>query len=165
MAYRQAFVGNYNKCFYGYNAMRCFSSGAGSAFFNFPAAKLDGAEVAKLGDLVNDKKAVLVVNVASEWGVTVRDYTQLVQMHKDYKDRGFEILAFPCNQFGSQEPSDAEWILNFVKQFNVEFPMMHKVSVFNKRQSPIWKWLRDNSELQGGDMSWNFEKFLINSEG
>ena len=95
----------------------------------------------------------------------MRDYTQLVQMHKDYKDRGFEILAFPCNQFGSQEPSDADWILNFVKQFNVEFPMMHKVSVFNKRQSPIWKWLRDNSELQGGDMSWNFEKFLIHPDG
>jgi glutathione peroxidase len=50
-----------------------------------------------LNDIVGDKKAILVVNVASEWGVTERDYTQLVQMHKDYKEKGFEILAYPCN--------------------------------------------------------------------
>lgn len=138
---------------------------APSPFFSFPSKKLDGTDVTCLGDLVDGKKAILVVNVASEWGVTDRDYTQLVQMHKEYKDKGFEILAFPCNQFGSQEPSDAAWITDFVKKFDVEFPMMEKISVTNKRQSPIYKWLRENSDLKGGDMQWNFEKFLINSDG
>jgi len=139
--------------------------GGKSPFFDFPSKKLDGTEVARLGDLVDGKKAILVVNVASEWGVTERDYTQMVQIHKDYKDKGLEILAFPCNQFGSQEPHDAEWIQDFVKKYDVAFPMMEKISVTNKRQSPIYKWLRENSDLRGGDMQWNFEKFLINADG
>ena len=86
-------------------------------------------------------------------------------MHKDYKDKGFEILAYPCNQFGSQEPHPAEWIIDFVKKYDVEFPMMTKTSVTNKRQDPLYKYLRDNSDLNGGDMQWNFEKFLINEHG
>ena len=86
-------------------------------------------------------------------------------MHKEYKDQGFEILAYPCNQFGSQEPSDNDWIANFVKKYKVEFPMMSKIHVMSKRQEPLYKWLRDNSELKGGDMEWNFEKFLINADG
>lgn len=86
-------------------------------------------------------------------------------MHKDYKDKGFEILAYPCNQFGSQEPHPAEEIIEFVKKYDVQFPMMTKTSVTNKRQDPLYKWLRDNSELNGGDMQWNFEKFLIDENG
>ena len=86
-------------------------------------------------------------------------------MHKDYKDKGFEILAYPCNQFGSQEPHDADWIINFVKKFDVQFPMMAKTSVTNKRQNPLYKWLRNNSDLEGGDMQWNFEKFLVDENG
>ena len=86
-------------------------------------------------------------------------------MHKGYKEKGFEILAYPCNQFGSQEPHSNENIANFVKKFDVQFPMMAKISVMSKRQDPLYKWLRDNSELQGGDMQWNFEKFLINDKG
>ena len=86
-------------------------------------------------------------------------------MHKDYKEKGFEILAYPCNQFGSQEPHPAEWIIDFVKKYDVEFPMMTKTSVTNKRQDPLYKWLRDNSELNGGDMQWNFEKFLVDKSG
>ena len=97
--------------------------------------------------------------------MTERDYTQLVQMYKDYKDKGLEILAYPCDQFGSQEPESAEWILDFVKKYDVEFPMMEKIQVFGKRQHPLYKWLRDESELKGADMTWNFEKFLINSDG
>jgi len=146
------------------------SSGGGggggkSPIFDIATAKLDGTTVNKLGDLIEGKKAVLIVNVASKWGVTERDYTQLVQMYKDYKDKGLEILAYPCDQFGSQEPESPEWILDFVKKYNVEFPMMEKVQVFGKRQHPLYKWLRDESELKGGDMTWNFEKFLINSDG
>lgn len=86
-------------------------------------------------------------------------------MHKDYKEKGFEILAYPCNQFGSQEPHPAEWIIDFVKKYDVEFPMMTKTSVTSKRQDPLYKFLRDNSDLDGGDMQWNFEKFLVNDKG
>lgn len=89
----------------------------------------------------------------------------MVQMYKDLKDKGLEILAFPCNQFGSQEPHDAKWILDFVKKYDVEFPMMEKISVFNKRQHPLYKWLREESELKGADMTWNFEKFLVDGDG
>jgi len=70
------------------------------AFFDCSAKKLDGTKVDKIKDLVGDAKAVLVVNVASKWGVTDRDYTQLVQMYKDLNTKGLEIIAFPCNQFG-----------------------------------------------------------------
>lgn len=71
------------------------------SFWDFKANMLDGGEEKSMADLAKGKKAILIVNVASEWGVTERDYTQLVQMHKDLKDKGLEILAFPCNQFGS----------------------------------------------------------------
>jgi len=74
-------------------------------------------------------------------------------------------VAFPCNQFGSQEPSDNDWIVDFVKKYKVDFPMMSKIHVMSKRQEPLYKYLRDNSELNGGDMQWNFEKFLINPDG
>jgi glutathione peroxidase len=86
-------------------------------------------------------------------------------MHKEYRDRGFEVLAYPCNQFGSQEPGSNKEIAEFVKQYNVEFPMMEKIHVMSKKQEPLYKWLRDNSDLRGGDMQWNFEKFLINGDG
>ena len=61
---------------------------------------MSGETINRLGDIVDGKKAILVVNVASKWGVTKRDYEQLVQLHEDFKDDGFEILAYPCNQFG-----------------------------------------------------------------
>ena len=134
-------------------------------FFDFKATLIDGTEINKLDDIVGDKKAILVVNVASEWGVTERDYKQLVQIYDEFKDQGLEILAYPCNQFGSQEPHNEQWICDFVKKYEVKFPMMKKISVFNKRQEPLYKFLRDNSRLEGGDMQWNFEKFLVDSQG
>ena len=81
--------------------VRAFSSAAEpKTFLDCSATKLDGTKVDKIKDLVGDAKAVLVVNVASKWGVTDRDYTQLVQMYKDLNTKGLEIIAFPCNQFG-----------------------------------------------------------------
>lgn len=86
-------------------------------------------------------------------------------MYKDWKDKGLQIVAFPCNQFGSQEPHDAKWIIDFLKKYDVDFPLTEKVSVTNKRQHPIYKWLREESSLKGADMQWNFEKFLLDGEG
>ena len=71
-------------------------------FFDFECVKLNDPEKKKfkLDDIVGNKKAILVVNLASEWGVTDRDYKQLVQLHEEFKDQGFEIIGYPCNQFG-----------------------------------------------------------------
>ena len=92
-------------------------------------------------------------------------------MYADYKDRGFTILAFPCNQFGSQEPAgstskpQSDVVAKFVKDtYGVEFPLMQQVEVMGRRQSPIFKWIRDQQH-NGGDMDWNFEKYLIDGEG
>jgi glutathione peroxidase-family protein len=78
------------------------------------------------------KKAYIVVNVASEWGLTKQNYTELVQLHNKYSANGFEILAFPCNNFGKQEPGTDEQILAIAKSnFNVNFPLLGKLEVFN----------------------------------
>jgi len=78
-----------------------------SSVFDIPVTTIEGKSYKKLSDLVPKKKAYLFVNVASKWGLTDRDYKQLVQIHKDWKDKGLEILAFPCNQFMGQEPGSA----------------------------------------------------------
>ena len=134
-------------------------------FFDCSATKLDGTKVDKIKDLVGAAKAVLVVNVACKWGVTERDYKQLVQMYTDLKSKGLEILAFPCNQFGAQEPEDAAWIADFVKQYPVEFHMMDKIDVQGDNAASTYKCLRDQSELKGAELKWNFEKFLVNAAG
>ena len=92
-------------------------------------------------------------------------------MYKDHKDSGLEILAYPCNQFGSQEPwgstskPEPHKILDFVNdKYNVNFPMMEIVETAGKRQHPLYKWLREEA-LKGGDLTWNFEKFLVNGDG
>jgi len=146
--------------------VRAFSAQAApKSFFDCGATKLDGTKVDSIRELVGAAKAVLVVNVASKWGVTERDYVQLAQMYKDLKGEGLEILAFPCNQFGAQEPEDAAWILDFVKQYPVDFHMMEKVDVQGDNEHQTYKALRDASELEGGELVWNFEKFLVNGEG
>ena len=85
-------------------------------------------------------------------------------MYEELHDKGLEILAYPCNQFGSQEPHSNEWILNFITSYNVKFPVMQKIEVMNARQEPLFGWLRKGA-LDGGDMEWNFEKFLIDRNG
>ena len=92
-------------------------------------------------------------------------------MYADYKDRGFTILAFPCNQFGSQEPAgstskpQADILEKFVKETQgVEFPLMKQIEVMGRRQSPIFKWIREKAH-NGGDMEWNFHKYLIDGQG
>ena len=103
--------------------------------------------------------------------MTDKNYRQLVQMHRDYRNnRNFEILAFPCNQFGGQEPYKEDVIeQKIIKskggEYDVEFPMMNKIEVMGKKAHPLYLWLRKNSSLNGGDMTWNFEKFLINCNG
>ena len=123
---------------------------------------IDGKDV-NLSDYKG--KILLIVNVASYCGYT-KQYTGLEELYKKYKDKGFEILAFPCNQFGEQEPGTNEEIKNFCSsKFDVTFKLFDKIDVNGKNQSPLYSILTDNEVTGKADVKWNFEKFLIDKNG
>lgn len=110
---------------------------------------------------------LLVVNTASKCGFTPQ-YDGLEKLYQTYKDRGFEVLGFPCNQFGGQEPGDADEIAQFCKvNFGVTFPLMAKVDVNGANASPLYDWLKSSARGLMGSTSikWNFTKFLIDRTG
>ncbi|AMG74334.1 glutathione peroxidase [Sphingopyxis granuli] len=111
-------------------------------------------------------KVLLIVNTASKCGFTPQ-YKELEALYRDYKDRGFEVLAFPCNQFGAQEPGDADEIANFCSlTYDVSFPVMAKIDVNGSGADPIFKHLKDEKTgLLGSGIKWNFTKFLVDREG
>ncbi|KAK6158181.1 hypothetical protein DH2020_005495 [Rehmannia glutinosa] len=112
-------------------------------------------------------KVLLIVNVASQCGLTNSNYTELTQLYEKYKDQGLEILAFPCNQFGSQEPGTIEEIQNFVcTRFKAEYPVFDKVEVNGPNTAPIYKYMKSvKGSLFGDNIKWNFSKFLVDKEG
>jgi len=96
------------------------------------------------------------------------NYNQLVSLHEKYgaEAGGFTVLAFPCNQFGSQEPGSAEEIRKFVDKFNVKFDMFEKCDVNGDHAHPLWVYLKEKQGgLLGSSIKWNFTKFLINKQG
>ncbi|WP_324827243.1 glutathione peroxidase [Qipengyuania zhejiangensis] len=112
-------------------------------------------------------KVLLVVNTASKCGFTPQ-YDGLEKLYQDYGDKGFEVLAFPCNQFGNQEPGDADEIESFCKvNFGLTFPLMAKVDVNGPEASPLFDWMKGEAPGLMGSKSikWNFTKFLIDREG
>ena len=111
-------------------------------------------------------KKVMVVNTASECGYTPQ-YEQLQELYEAYKDKGLVIIGFPCNQFGKQEPGDANEIKNFCSlTYDVTFPMFAKVDVNGKDAHPLFIWLKDEKKgLLGGKIKWNFTKFLVGRDG
>ena len=112
-------------------------------------------------------KVLLVVNTASKCGFTPQ-YDGLEELYQRYGDKGFEVLAFPCNQFGNQEPGDAEEIEQFCKvNFGLTFPLMAKVDVNGAAASPLFDWMKTEAPgLMGSKtIKWNFTKFLIDREG
>ena len=131
-------------------------------FFQFKARSLQGKEV----DMTQFKdKVVLVVNTASKCGFTPQ-YEGLQKLYEDYKDKGLEILGFPCNQFANQEPGGKEEIDACLLNYGVDFQMFDKIDVNGKNADPIFKYLK--KELPGtlgGRIKWNFTKFLIDREG
>lgn len=111
-------------------------------------------------------KALLVVNVASRCGFTPQ-YTGLQNLQEQFGPRGFEVLAFPCDQFGHQEPgSDAE-IAGFCDlNYGVTFPLFAKIDVNGQDAHPLFTWLkREKGGLLGGRIKWNFTKFLLDRQG
>ncbi|CAA0397180.1 unnamed protein product [Arabidopsis thaliana] len=112
-------------------------------------------------------KPLLIVNVASRCGLTSSNYSELSQLYEKYKNQGFEILAFPCNQFGGQEPGSNPEIKQFAcTRFKAEFPIFDKVDVNGPSTAPIYKFLKSNAGGFLGDIiKWNFEKFLVDKKG
>lgn len=131
---------------------------------DFTARGNDG-EAQSLGDYSG--KVCLVVNVASKCGLTPQ-YDGLQRLYKRFKDRGFEVLAFPCNQFAGQEPgSDAEIAAFCSTNFGVSFPLFSKLEVNGDGRSPLYAWLTGEATQPDGpgDVKWNFAKFLVDGSG
>ncbi len=131
---------------------------------SFTMKTLDGKAV----DLKKyEGKVVLIVNVASKCGLTPQ-YKELQAIYEKYKDSGLVVLGFPCNQFGKQEPGDATEISTFCsKNYGVTFDMFEKVDVNSSTACPLYKFLtsQDTKPKGKGDITWNFEKFLLNKKG
>ncbi len=131
---------------------------------DIPLTTIDGAttSLAELGE-----KAVMVVNVASRCGNTPQ-YEKLEELQKQYADRGFTVLGFPCNQFMGQEPGTAEEIKEFCSTtYGVTFPLMEKTRVNGWHKHPLYARLTQVPDAEGhaGRVKWNFEKFLIAPDG
>ena len=112
-------------------------------------------------------KALLIVNVASQCGMTPQ-YTQLEALQESYGPRGLTVVGFPCNQFGGQEPGSPEEIREFcASNYGVSFPLMAKIEVNGAGRHPLYRELTAVADASGkaGDVQWNFEKFLVSADG
>ncbi len=131
-------------------------------FYGFKVASL-GGEADLLGSLRG--KVALAVNVASRCGLTPQ-YTGLEQLQQDLEGESFTVVGFPCNQFGAQEPGNAEEIQTFCSTtYGVTFPLSAKLEVNGGGRHPLYAWLTDPANGFPGDIEWNFEKFLIGRDG
>ena len=134
------------------------------ALYDNPIQTLQGSD-ATLGDYAG--KTLLLVNVASKCGLTPQ-YEGLERLQKTYGDRGFSVIGFPCNQFMGQEPGTAEEIEQFCSTtYGVTFPLMEKIEVNGDDRHPIYAALTETEDAEGkaGDITWNFEKFLVSPKG
>ena len=134
-----------------------------SAIYDFSATAIDGSEV----PLERYRgKVLLIVNVASKCGFTPQ-YEGLEALQKRYADHGFSVLGFPCNQFGAQEPGDADEIASFCKlTYDVDFPLFAKIDVNGDDAAPVYRFLKDKAPglLGSKAIKWNFTKFLVDRE-
>ena len=137
---------------------------AASSVYDFTMPALNGTPTPLAGF---KGKVVLVVNVASQCGYTPQ-YEGLQALYTKYKDQGFVIAGFPANNFGGQEPGTNEEIGAFCKsKYGVTFPMFSKISVKGGDKAPLYQFLTDKSAnpKTGGEIQWNFTKFLVNRDG
>lgn len=135
-----------------------------TALRSIPFRDATGAEKT-LDDLGAD--VVLVVNVASRCGLTPQ-YEQLEQLQREFGDRGFTVVGFPCNQFLGQEPGPLDQILDFCSTtYGVTFPVVDKIKVNGKNATELYKSLKQTPDAAGktGRVEWNFEKFLVSADG
>lgn len=134
------------------------------SIYQFQVKTIDGEEK----DLSEYKgKTLLIVNVASKCGFT-KQYAGLEQLYEKYKDKGFVVLGFPCNQFAGQEPGDDDEIKSFCSlNYNVTFPLFSKIKVNGAEAHPLYKYLKEKHKgvLGLAAIKWNFTKFLIDKNG
>jgi len=141
-----------------------FVSAQTNSFHNFTVTDIYG-EPYDLSQLKGKK--VLVVNVASQCGLTPQ-YKQLQELYEKYENRDFVIIAFPCNDFGGQEPGTNDDIIDFCEiNYGVTFPLMNKVVVKGNNKAPVYKWLTEKQEngIMDAEITWNFQKFMIDENG
>ena len=135
-----------------------------SSIYNFKVKTIDGSETT----LEKYKgQVLLIVNTASKCGFTSQ-YKGLEDLFKKYQDKGFQVLAFPCNQFGAQEPGDEKEIQSFCSlTYDVSFPLFAKIDVNGDEAAPLYNFLKSNVKgLLGSEtIKWNFTKFLVDSTG
>ena len=134
------------------------------AFHSIDLKRLDGTPVSMSA---YRGRLVLVVNVASRCALTPQ-YAGLEALHRTYRDRGFAVLGFPCNQFAGQEPGSAEEIISFCRnEYDVTFPLFEKVMVNGPDRHAVYDYLCNTPDGKGqtGDILWNFEKFLVSRDG
>ena len=132
------------------------------SIYDFEMTDINGKQV-DLGEYKN--KVALIVNTASKCGYT-QQYEALQSVYDKYKDKGFVILGFPANNFGGQEPGSNEEIKEFCTlKFKVTFPMFAKISVKGEDQDAFYNFLTNDKAKFPGEISWNFEKFLVNGNG
>lgn len=132
-------------------------------FYDFSAKKINQQEVSMNS---YKGKVVLVVNTASKCGLTPQ-FKELEELYQQYKEQGFEVIGFPCNQFAKQDSGSNEEIQEFCMiNYGVTFTMFAKIDVNGKDAHPLYKYLKENSKsILGKDIKWNFTKFLIDQEG
>lgn len=134
------------------------------AIHDIAVRTIDGTET-RLSDYAG--KTLLIVNVASKCGLTPQ-YEGLQKLYDTYKDRGLEVLGFPCNQFMGQEPGTNDEIKQFCSlNYNVTFPLFDKIDVNGEGRHPLYEELTQHPDTEGksGDVGWNFEKFLVSPSG
>ena len=131
--------------------------------YDFKANDIMGQEV-NLGDY--EGKVLMIVNTASECGLTPQ-FAGLEELYQEYKEQGFEILGFPCNQFANQDSGTNEEIKEFCQlNYGVSFKMFEKIKVNGSEAHPLFKYLKkETGFLLGGIIKWNFTKFLIDRDG
>lgn len=136
----------------------------GSSVYEFAAPLLDGQTVS-LAEFKG--RVLLIVNTASKCGFTPQ-YAGLEELYRTYNQRGFEVLGFPCNQFGQQEPGTAEEIGAFCERnYGVSFPMFSKIDVNGPHTHPLYRYLKQSKPgvLGSQRIKWNFTKFLVDRHG
>jgi glutathione peroxidase len=135
-----------------------------TTIYDFAAETIDGAP-APLADYRG--QVLLIVNTASQCGFTGQ-YAGLEALYRKHREKGLVVLGFPCNQFGAQEPGDAEEIKTFCSlTYEVDFPLMRKIDVNGPKAHPLYAWLKSEKKgvLGTEGIKWNFTKFLIDRKG
>ncbi len=133
------------------------------SIYNFKVKDVNGKDV----DLKEfEGKVLLIVNTATACGFTPQ-YKGLQELYEKYKDKGFEILDFPCNQFGNQAPGTEEEIHEFCQlNYNTTFPLFSKIKVNGKDEEPLYTFLKSEQKgTLGNSIKWNFTKFLVDRAG